>query len=396
MKGTIVLAFSGGLDTSFCVVHLRERGWKVVTITVNTGGFSEAELRDIEARAKKLGAARHITIDACDELFDRYLRYLIHGNVLRGQLYPLSVSAERVCQATKIARTARDLRAHALAHGSTGAGNDQVRFDLAFRVLAPELEIITPIRDHAFSREDEAAYLAEHGVNASPDTAAYSINQGLWGTSVGGRETLTSGQPLPAEAWPGGKVEALPPRSINLTFERGVPSGLGGKNLDPVSLIRELASLAKGYGIGRGIHLGETILGIKGRVGFEAPAATLLIAAHRELEKLVLSAAQQQWKDTLGSVYGNLLHEARFFDPLARDLEAFLSSSQAAVTGGVSMTLYPRSWQVDGVHSIHSLMDSAVADYGEGNALWNGDEARAFAKLHGVSQMLAARAGAGR
>lgn len=312
MNKRIVLAFSGGLDTSFCALYLCEQGWEVVTVTVNTGGFSTRELKQLEARSKALGAVRHIAIDAHEELFDHYLRYLIYGNVLRGQLYPLSVSAERVCQATKIAETALELGAGAIAHGSTGAGNDQLRFDIAFQVLAPGLEIATPIRDGALSREEETAYLKRHGIEVPANTTAYSVNRGLWGTSVGGRETMTSDTPLPPEAWPDGEGGDHTPRTLKLGFERGVPTRLDGKALAPVGLIRELTTIGSGYGIGRGIHLGDTILGIKGRVGFEAPAAILLIGAHRELEKLVLSAGQQQWKDTLGTVYGNLLHEAKF------------------------------------------------------------------------------------
>ncbi|MGH8160684.1 MAG: argininosuccinate synthase [Gammaproteobacteria bacterium] len=392
MNKTIALAFSGGLDTSFCVPYLRDQGWDVVTVTVDTGGFSARELGRIEARSKTLGAVRHITVDAREELFDRYLRYLVYGNVLRGHLYPLSVSAERVCQAAKIAAVARDWGAGAIAHGSTGAGNDQLRFDIAFRVIVPELEIVTPIRDGGFSRDQEAACLREHGIEVPEKTAAYSVNRGLWGASVGGRETTTSDKPLPPEAWPGRAVGDSPSRSLTLVFERGVPTGLDGETLPPVALIRALASIASGYGIGRGIHLGDAILGIKGRVGFEAPAATLLIAAHRELEKLVLSAGQQQWKETLGSLYGNLLHEARFFDPLARDLEAFLESSQTPVTGEVSLSLYPRTWEVNGVRSPNSLMNPDVANYGEGNKFWDGTEARAFSKLYGLSQMLTAQA----
>lgn len=394
MAKKVVLAFSGGLDTAYCVVYLRSQGYDVVTATIDTGGFDAAELARIEALAAKLGAVEHRTVDARAELFDDYLRYLVYGNVLRGSVYPLSVSAERVCQAVGIVRLARAVGAQALAHGSTGAGNDQVRFDVAFGVLAPELEIITPIRDQGIARDDEIAYLAEHGIELPARSAQYSINQGMWGTSVGGRETLTSWDALPQAAYPGGESESLPPRALAMRFERGVPVALDGKSVDPVALIAELARLAAPYGIGRGVHLGDTILGIKGRVGFEAAAAGLLIGAHRELEKLVLSGAQQQWKDTLATVYGNLLHEARFFDPLARDLEAFLASSQQCVTGEVRLTLYPRGFSVDGVRSPYSLMDSAVARYGETNALWNGAEARAFAKLYGVPQRLtmAARA----
>ena len=396
MKKHVVLAFSGGLDTSFCVVHLKEQGYEVTTVTVNTGGFSPEELKRIEALSPKLGARAHRTLDARSELFRRYLRYLIYGNVLRGNLYPLSVSAERVCQAVCVASVAGDVKADAIAHGSTGAGNDQVRFDVAFRALAPELELITPIRALALSRTQEMEFLKDHGFEFPEKTAHYSVNEGMWGTSVGGRETLDSWSQLPEAAFPGGALDTtvLQPHKLTLAFEQGVPSALDGRNLDGVGLIAELNALGRSYGIGRGVHLGDTILGIKGRVGFEAPAAHLLIGAHRELEKLTLTGKQLFWKDTLGNLYGQLLHEGHFFDPLARDLEAFLASSQERVTGEVQLTLYPRSFAVDGVRSPHSLMDAKVASYGEANRLWTGAEAAGFAKLYGVQQILALQAGA--
>jgi len=396
MKKHVVLAFSGGLDTSFCVVHLKEQGYEVTTVTVNTGGFSPEELKRIEALSPKLGAKSHRTLDARSELFRRYLRYLVYGNVLRGNLYPLSVSAERVCQAVCVASVAGEVKADAIAHGSTGAGNDQVRFDVAFRALAPELELITPIRTLALSRAQEMQFLKEHGFEFPEKTAHYSVNEGMWGGSVGGRETLDSWSQLPEAAFPGGEVSAtaLKPRKLTLAFEQGVPSAVDGRNLDGVRLVAELNALGRSYGIGRGVHLGDTILGIKGRVGFEAPAAHLLIGAHRELEKLTLTGKQLFWKDTLGNLYGQLLHEGHFFDPLARDLEAFLASSQERVTGEVQLTLYPRSFAVDGVRSPHSLMDAKVASYGEANRLWTGAEAAGFAKLYGVQQILALQAGA--
>lgn len=395
MKKHVALAFSGGLDTSFCVVYLREQDYEVTTITVNTGGFSADELRRIETLSPKLGAKAHHTVDARADLFERYLRYLIYGNVLRGNLYPLSVSAERVAQAAKVVAVAKQVGAVALAHGSTGAGNDQVRFDVAFRALAPELELLTPIRTLALSRAEERAFLKRHGFEFPEKSEHYSVNEGMWGTSVGGRETLDSWSTLPQAAFPGGEVDVakLAPRPLTLTFERGVPDTVDGKSLDPVALIAELNAIGRLNGIGRGVHLGDTILGIKGRVGFEAPAAHLLIAAHRELEKLVLSGKQQFWKDTLGNLYGQLLHEGHFFDPLARNLEAFLESSQQRVTGEVKLTLYPRTWSVDGVRSPHSLMDAKVASYGEANQLWSGAEAAGFAKLYGVQQILALHAG---
>lgn len=395
MKKHVALAFSGGLDTSFCVVHLREQGYAVTTVTVNTGGFTADELQRIENLSPKLGAEAHRTVDARAELFDRYLRYLIYGNVLRGNLYPLSVSAERVAQAAKVVDVAKQVDATALAHGSTGAGNDQVRFDVAFRALAPELELITPIRTLALSRAEERAFLKQHGFEFPEKIEHYSINEGMWGTSVGGRETLDSWSTLPQAAFPGGEIETakLEPRALTLGFRQGVPIAIDDKPLDPVALVSQLNIIGREYGIGRGVHLGDTILGIKGRVGFEAPAAHLLIGAHRELEKLVLTGKQQFWKDTLGNLYGQLLHEGHFFDPLARDLEAFLASGQQRVTGEVKLTLYPRTFSVDGARSPHSLMDTKVASYGEANRLWSGAEAAGFAKLYGVQQILALHAG---
>ncbi|MGH8369682.1 MAG: argininosuccinate synthase [Gammaproteobacteria bacterium] len=395
MKKHVVLAFSGGLDTSFCVLHLREQGYEVTTVTVDTGGFDAAELRRIETLSPRLGAKQHRTVDARAQLFDGYLRYLVFGNVLRGNSYPLSVSAERVCQATEVVKLARAVGATALAHGSTGAGNDQVRFDVVFRVLAPELELVTPIRELALSRSEELAFLKRHGFDFPEKTRDYSVNAGMWGTSVGGRETLESWATLPEAAFPGGVIDAgkLPPQAMTVSFTNGIPVALDGKVLDPVALVARLNETGHRYGIGRGVHLGDTILGIKGRVGFEAPAAHLLIAAHRELEKLVLSGKQQFWKDTLGNLYGQLLHEGNFFDPLARDLEAFLASSQQRVTGEVKLTLQPRTWSVDGVRSPYSMMDQKVASYGETNKLWSGAEAAGFAKIYGVQQLLALRAG---
>lgn len=397
MKKHVVLAFSGGLDTSFCVLHLREQGYEVTTVTVNTGGFSAEELKRIEGMSPKLGAKAHHTIDARAELFGRYLRYLIYGNVLRGNLYPLSVSAERVCQAEQVVKLAKKVGATALAHGSTGAGNDQVRFDVAFRALSPELELITPIRALALSRAQEMQFLKERGFEFPEKTQHYSVNEGMWGTSVGGRETLDSWSALPQAAYPGGEIDMakLAPRKLKLGYAEGVPTAVDDRKLDPVALIAELNAVGHGYGIGRGVHLGDTILGIKGRVGFEAPAAHLLIGAHRELEKLTLTGKQLFWKDSLGNLYGQLLHEGQYFDPLARDLEAFLQSSQQRVTGEVQLTLYPRSFAVDGVRSPHSLMDAKVASYGEANRLWNGAEAAGFAKLYGVQQIIALQAGEG-
>lgn len=395
MRPLAAVAFSGGLDTSFCVVYLIERGYDVVTVTVDTGGFSEAEKAAVAARSKALGAAAHYEEDGRAELFERYLRWLVYGNVLRGQTYPLSVSAERVCQAIRVVERARACGAAALCHGSTGAGNDQVRFDTAFRALAPDLTLLTPIRELGLSRREEAEYLEARGFHVPAGTRDYSINTGMWGGSVGGRETLTPWPTVPDAVFPGGPV---PERDfgdsceLTLGFTRGVPTRLDGAALDPVALIQRLNETGRAFGIGRGVHLGDTILGIKGRVGFEAPAAYLLIGAHRELEKLVLSGRQLFWKETLGNLYGALLHEGHYFDPLARDIEAFLASSQTTVTGEARLRLFARTFTVEGVRSPYSMMDPKIASYGESAKLWSGDEAAGFAKIAGMQQLLAGRA----
>jgi argininosuccinate synthase len=385
-----LLAFSGGLDTSFCVLWLRERGHEVHTITIDTGGFSHAELEQIEKLARQLGVTSHTSLNAREELFRDYLRFLIAGNVLRGGVYPLSVSAERVCQARGVVNHARQINAVAIAHGSTGAGNDQVRFDVAFRALAPEFEILAPIRDLALSRAEERAFLSARGFTFPEKLEQYSINQGMWGTSIGGKETHDSWQHLPEEAYPGKEIDpTLPAQAVTITFDKGVPSHIDGEAKSAVAAVDVLNAIGRRYGIGRGVHLGDTILGIKGRVGFEAPAAHLLIAAHRELEKLVLTGKQLFWKEHLGNLYGTLLHEGHFFDPLARDLEAFLESSQRVVTGDARVRISPRSFTVEGVRSANSLMRSEIASYGEGTSLWSGSEAAAFAKIFGVPEMLA-------
>ena len=385
-----LLAFSGGLDTSFCALWLREQGYEVHTVTIDTGGFDDTELEAIEKLARRLGVASHTSIDARDELFRDYLRFLIAGNVLRGGVYPLSVSAERVCQARGVVNHARQINAVAIAHGSTGAGNDQVRFDVAFRALAPKFEILAPIRDLALSRAEERAFLSARGFTFPEKLEQYSINHGMWGTSVGGKETHDSWQHLPDDAYPGKEIDpTLSPQTMTIAFDKGVPSQIDAEMKNPVAVINALNEIGRRYGIGRGIHLGDTILGIKGRVGFEAPAAHLLIAAHRELEKLVLTGKQLFWKEQLGNLYGTLLHEGHFFDPLARDLEAFLESGQRVVTGDVRVRISPGSFAVEGVRSANSLMRSEIASYGEGTSLWSGSEAAAFAKIFGVPEMLA-------
>ncbi len=394
MTRTAVLAFSGGLDTTYCAVWLAEQGYDVHTVMVQTDNAAD-EVAAVEARAHSLNVARHVTIDARHELFNDYLKHLIFANALRGDVYPLCVSAERMVQAKRCALYATEIDAQALAHGSTGAGNDQIRFDVAFRVFAPDVEILTPVRSQALSREQETACLAEHGITIEARTTKYSINRGLWGVTIGGAETHRSDGVLPEEAYVLTRSPAQAPRDareLTISFERGVPVALDHEALDPIRLIGLLDNCAGEYGVGRGVHVGDTILGIKGRVAFEAPAATLLIAAHRELEKLVLSRQQLTWKRTLGELYAAALHEARFFDPLMRDIEAFLESSQQPVCGDVQVRLTAGQATVLGSTSPYSLLDPEIGLYGEGSALWTGAEAAAFAKIYGLQDWLLARA----
>lgn len=395
MKPKVVLAYSGGLDTTYCAIWLREQGYDVYTTAVQTGGFTEDELAACEERARGLGVAAHHTIDAVDELFSGYLKYLIFANAMRGEVYPLSVSAERIVQAERCADYAKSIGADALAHGSTGAGNDQIRFDVAFYVLAPELEILTPIRSQGLTREATTAYLESHGISIPAKTTTYSINRGLWGTTIGGGETHRSDGELPEEAYvltPPRDKRPSDPEEISIEFECGVPVALSGKKMSPVQLIETLNAQAGRHGVGRGMHIGDTILGIKGRVAFEAPAAVVIIAAHRELEKLVLSRHQLMWKRTLGDLYGSFVHEARYFDPLMRDIEAFLESSQRRVSGRVRVRLFTGQAEVLGSTSPNSLMDAKAATYGESSSLWTGAEAAAFAKIYGMQDRLAAQA----
>ncbi|MCC7290523.1 MAG: argininosuccinate synthase [Phycisphaerales bacterium] len=391
MPRIAVLAYSGGLDTTYCALWLREQGYSVHAVAVDTGGFSLDDRRTIEARAGAAAVAALTFVDGREELFRDTLRFLIFANALRGEVYPLCVSAERLVQARAVANYAKGVGAAALVHGSTGAGNDQVRFDVAFRVLAPEMEVLAPIRSQALSREEEMAYVAQRGVEIPPRTGMYSVNQGLWGTTIGGGETHASDGVLPELAYVMTSQRAdrpTVPEVISIDFERGVPTALDGEALPPVALIERLNARAGRRGIGRGMHVGDTILGIKGRVAFEAPAATVLIAAHRELEKLVLSRQQQFWKRTLGDLYGANVHEARFFDPVMRDLEAFLESSQRKVTGHVTVRLEDRLATVLGATSPRSLMNAQKAKYGEGSKLWTGEEAAAFCKIFGVADKM--------
>ena len=390
----LALAFSGGLDTSYCVPHLTEAGWSVHTVYVNTGGASADDRAAIRKQALAVGAVQHHEIDARSEVYDRFVRFLIQGNVLRGEVYPLSVAAERTQQALSLVGVAGRIGARAVAHGSTGAGNDQVRFDVAVRVLAPDLQIVTPIRDEGIQREQAIAFLTARRLPVPPMSGAYSINRGLWGTTWGGGWTHDTwiGPPDALLEPPAG---APPPREIVLRWEEGLPFQLDGRALAGPDLIQQLGDLTESYGIGRGIHVGETALGIKGRIGFEAGAALLLIGAHRELEKLVLTKWQGYWKDQLARFYGDRLHEGQYFDPSLRDIEALITSSQTRVTGETRVRLGPGRFQVVGMRSPHSMMDRSVATYGEENRLWTGDEARAFARVAAVPSLLAARAANG-
>jgi argininosuccinate synthase len=393
----VVLAFSGGLDTSFCVPYLGETlGRPVVTVTVDSGGLDDAARAELAARAAALGAADHLLVDARRTYFDAVLRFLVFGNVKRGGLYPLCVGAERGVQAREVARAARALGSDTVAHGSTGAGNDQVRFEVALRACAPELQVLAPIRDEGHSRAEELAYLAARGLPAPPHGAAYSVNRGLWGTTLGGRETLTSETPLPESAWILTRGAFDVPRQATrhtLAFARGIPVAWDGAELDPVTLIERVERMAAPFGIGRGIHLGETILGLKGRVAFEAPAAETILLAHRELEKLVLTARQARLKDLVAETYGELVHGGFATDPAARDAEALLASSQERVTGEVFLLLRQGSVGVEGVASPHSLMKASRGRYGEENGEWSASDAAGFCRLAALPGLLHARAG---
>ncbi|MCG8330687.1 MAG: argininosuccinate synthase [Chitinophagales bacterium] len=380
-KNKIVLAFSGGLDTSYCVKYLtKDKGLEVHSAIVNTGGFSKSELKAIEEKAYHLGVSSHLTLEKTNEYYNNIVRYLIYGNILKNNTYPLSVSAERIYQAIALAEYARDINASGIAHGSTGAGNDQVRFDLVFQLIAPELEIITPIRDQQLSRQEEIDYLAKHGVILDWQKAQYSINKGLWGTSVGGAETLTSHQGLPGEAYPS-QLEETKPQQLELLFEKGELVGLNGEAFSPVSAIQKLEEIASRYAIGRDVHVGDTIIGIKGRVGFEAAAAIIIIKSHHTLEKHVLSKWQLHWKEQLANWYGMFIHEAQYFDPVMRDIETYLSASQQKVSGKVFVELYPYRFVIQGVKSNFDLMDSGFGAYGEMNNKWSGEDVKGFTKI---------------
>ena len=384
MKKKVVLAFSGGLDTSFCVKYLsEEQGYDVYTAIANTGGFSAEELQKIEARAIELGAVEHATLNIEQEYYEKSIRYMVYGNVLRNGTYPISVSSERIFQAIAIIEYAKSIGADAVAHGSTGAGNDQVRFDLTFQTLAPEIEIITPTRDMTLTREYEINYLKEHGFEADFRKMEYSINKGLWGTSIGGKETLHSEQTLPEEAYPSQVVKEQE-ETLRLTFTEGELTGVNGQEYtDKVEAIRAVEAIGGAFGIGRDMHIGDTIIGIKGRVGFEAAAPMLIIAAHKMLEKHTLTKWQLYWKEQVATWYGMFLHEAQYLEPVMRDIEAMLLSSQRNVTGTVELTLRPLSYTLVGVDSSFDLMKTDFGEYGEVNKAWTADDVKGFTKILG-------------
>lgn len=388
-KRSVVLGFSGGLDTSYCVKYLTiEKGYEVHSVIVDTGGFTEAELKQVEEHAYRLGVTTHTTINAVRSYYDRIIKYLVFGNVLKNNTYPLSVSAERLSQALFIAEHVKKMNADAVVHGSTGAGNDQVRFDMVFNILIPGVEIITPIRDMKLSREEEINYLKANGVEMNFEKSMYSVNKGLWGTSVGGKETLSSNGMLPEEAWPT-QVSATGSRTIELGFEKGELTTIDKESFEhPTDAIRKIQSIAGPYGVGRDIHVGDTIIGIKGRVGFEAAAPMIILKAHHALEKHVLTKWQLNWKDQLALFYGNWLHEGQIMDPVMRDIEAFFVSSQQNVSGSVFVELKPYRFQVTGIESGYDLMSSKFGKYGEMNKGWTGEDVRGFTRIFGNQTMI--------
>lgn len=392
MTKKIVLAFSGGLDTSFCVPYLKEKyDADIITVAVNTGGFPAEELAELERKSKALGAVQHYAIDATETLYEKYVSYVIKTNSLRGGVYPLSVAAERTVQAEEIINVAKEEGAYAVAHGSTAAGNDQVRFDVAFRTLAPEIEVIAPIRDLGWTREQEAEYLEARGHSVNLETKEYSINAGLWGTTIGGKETHDSWAFPPEKVFQTtASVSNAPdePETVEIGFSKGLPVSINGETLSGLEIVRKLTEIGGKHGVGRGVHLGDTILGLKGRIVFEAPASMILIKAHQEMEKLVLSKQQLFWKKILDQTYGDYLHHGLYFEPLMRDIEAFVDSGQHRVEGRAKVVLNKGNIMVIGMKSPFSLMDAGVASYGETSALWNGAEAAGFAKLFGLGSMV--------
>ena len=382
MKEKVVIAYSGGLDTSYCVKFLaKEKNLEIYSAIANTGGFSKEELQEIEKNAYALGVTKHITLDVTDTYYNKCIRYMVYGNMLKNNTYPLSVSSERIFQALAIVKYAREVGAKYIAHGSTGAGNDQIRFDLTFQILAPEIEILTPIRDSVLSREDEINYLKKEGVVRDWKKMEYSINKGLWGTSIGGKETLTSHLSLPNEAYPS-QPKKTESEQLELEFVKGELTGVNGKTFSSkIDAIREVERIGSSYAIGRDTHVGDTIIGIKGRVGFEAAAPLLIIKAHHLLEKHTLTKWQMHWKEQLSNWYGMLLHESMYLEPVMRDIEVFLESSQTNVSGKVFIQLMPYHFQLTGIESEHDLMKSGLGDYGEVNTGWSGDDVKGFTTI---------------
>lgn len=392
MTETCVLAYSGGLDTSFCIPFIKEKyGYDIVTVMVDTGGFSQADLDQAAERAQKLGVKEHLVLDGRKEVFDRYARYLIFGNVLRGSVYPLCVAAERVVQAEMVAEHALKIGASAIAHGSTGAGNDQVRFDVAFGVRCPNMKQLSPVREHSLSRQDETEYLAKNGLLIEAKTTQYSINAGMWGITIGGEETHDSATVVPEEVFEMGcpSDKSASPTNIEIAFEQGVPVSIDGESMHPVALVEKLNALSATYALGRGIHLGDTIVGIKGRIAFQAGAALILIHAHRELEKTVLTKWQRFWKDHVADFYGNMIHEGQPFDPALRDIEAMLESSQRFVSGTVSIAIQHGNFFVTGAASERSMMAGTHGKYGEEYTLWSGRDVQGFSRVLSIPSILA-------
>lgn len=387
MKEKVVLAYSGGLDTSFCAKYLsEEKGYEVYTALANTGGFSKEDLDRIEANAYKLGSVKHVNLDVTQEYYNKSIKYMVFGNVLRNGTYPISVSSERIFQAIAIIEYAKEIGAEYVAHGSTGAGNDQIRFDLTFNVLAPNIKILTPTRDMILTRDYEINYLKEHGFEADFKKMEYSINKGLWGTSIGGKETLKSDQTLPEEAYPSHLVATEPEEMLTLEFEKGEIASVNGEYFeDKVKAIQKVEALASRYAIGRDMHIGDTIIGIKGRVGFEAAGPMVIINAHKMLEKHTLTKWQQYWKDQIGNWYGMFLHEAQYLEPVMRDCEAFLQSTQENVTGKVYVSLRPYHYVLVGIESSFDLMKSEFGEYGETQKAFTAEDAKGFTKILGNS-----------
>lgn len=391
-KKKVIIAFSGGLDTSFCVLWLKKQGFDVITVTVDTGGFTKEDQVTIAKQSKLLGAIKHYFFDGKKDLYEKIVSFIIKGNILRGGVYPLSAGSERLIIAIKIAEIATKEKADAVAHGSTGAGNDQIRFDIAFSVLIPNLKNIAPIRELGISREEEIKFLKEHGIYVPNITKSYSINKGMLGVTIGGKETKDSWESPPEEVYGENiSLSQTPDKEVEIviSFKNGLPHAINNKEVNGVEIMNFLTEIGNKHGVGKGIHIGDTILGIKGRIAFSAPAILILIRAHKELEKLVHTKLQSFWKDTLCQAYGNFLHEALYFDPVVKDIEALIDNSQTVVTGDVKVKLFKGNIIISGVKSPYSLMDSEIAIYGEENSQWSGKDAEGFGKIYGLQSALA-------